>query len=352
MKCLAVLAVLAVLPLPLFAQDQPPQFGEKVDVNVVLLDAIVTDPKGNQILGLDKNDFIVKENGVRQTVDSVDYFTNRQLLNVTAQNAAFKFERVKEGRCFVFCFDKPDGTQLFSDLALARNATRDFIDHQMQPGDLVAIVAHDFRLKVYSDFTSDPAQLKRALAEVTKFGQGLKGGASSASPSILSNMSSQQMDRTGTVYEALELLGDSLRPIKARKNVILFSAGILEPGETVRQGLVISQSQYYQPMVQALNRSNVSVYAINLIRDQSMGTLPALHQTLERISYETNGEYFRYPVSFATPLKQIEKTNNGYYLISYYAKHPRGASGFQRVSVSLTGPGLRVKARDGYVYGE
>ncbi len=321
MKCLAVLAVLAVLPLPLFAQDQPPQFGEKVDVNVVLLDAIVTDPKGNQILGLDKNDFIVKENGVRQTVDSVDYFTNRQLLNATEQNAPF----------------------LFSDLALARNATRDFIDHQMQPGDLVAIVAHDFRLKVYSDFTSDPAQLKRALAEVTKFGQGLKGGASSASPSILSNMSSQQMDRTGTVYEALELLGDSLRPIKARKNVILFSAGILEPGETVRQGLVISQSQYYQPMVQALNRSNVSVYAINLIRDQSMGT---------RISYETNGEYFRYPVSFATPLKQIEKTNNGYYLISYYAKHPRGASGFQRVSVSLTGPGLRVKARDGYVYGE
>ncbi|MGZ4807792.1 MAG: VWA domain-containing protein [Thermoanaerobaculia bacterium] len=351
MKCLAVLAILAVLPLPLFAQEQP-QFGEKVDVNVVLLDAIVTDPKGNQILGLDKDDFIVKENGVRQTVDSVDYFTNRQLLNAPEQNAPFKVERVKEGRYFVFFFDKPVGTELFSDLTLARNATRDFIDHQMQPGDQVAIVAHDFRLKVYSDFTKDPAQLKHALNEVTKFGNGLKGGEPAATPSILAKMSSSQMDGTGTVYQALELLGDSLRPIKARKNVVLFSAGILEPGEEVRQGLVLSESQYYRPMIQALNRSNVSVYPINLIRDQTMGTLPALHQTLERIASETNGEYFRYPVSFTTPLKRIEKMNNGYYLISYYAKHPRGASGFQHVDVSLASPGLRIKARDGYVYGD
>jgi len=345
------LAVLALLALPLLAQE--PQFSEKVDVNVVLLDAIVTDTKGNQILGLDKNDFIVKENGVQQTVDSVDYFTTRKLLDAREQNAPFKVEQVKEGRYFVFFFDKPVGTQLFSDLAQARNATRDFIEQQMLPGDQVAIVAHDFRLKVYSDFTSNKAQLMRALDQVTSFGTGLKEApAGTAEPSILRNMSGRDMDRTGTVYEALELLGDSVRPIKARKNVVLFSAGILEPGEEIRNGMVISQSQYYQPMIQALNRANVSVYAINLIRDQVAGTPPALHQTLERMASETNGEYFRYPVSFTTPLKRIEKTNNGYYLISYYARHRKGDSGFQRVDVRLANPELRIKAREGYVYGD
>ncbi|HEU5478710.1 MAG TPA: hypothetical protein VFU90_02705, partial [Candidatus Tumulicola sp.] len=57
-------------------QTQPPNYKEKVDVNLVLLDAVVNDSRGNQILGLDKDDFVVKENGVEQPVSSVDYFTN------------------------------------------------------------------------------------------------------------------------------------------------------------------------------------------------------------------------------------------------------------------------------------
>ena len=37
--------------------------------------AVVTDNRGNQILGLTKDDFVVKENGVEQTIESLDYFT-------------------------------------------------------------------------------------------------------------------------------------------------------------------------------------------------------------------------------------------------------------------------------------
>ena len=336
------LAVLAVLALPLFAQEQPPQFGEKVDVNLVLIDAVITDSKGNQILGLDKNDFVVKENGVPQTIDTVDYFTNRKLLNAQEQSAPFKVEQVKEGRYFVFFFDKPAGTQLFSEVSLARNAVRDFIDNQMLEGDQVAIVGHDFRLKVYSDFTTDKAQLKKALGQVVTFGPGSTSGLAGSSAGI---------NGTGTVYEALQYVGDALAKVKARKNLVLFSAGILEPGEEIRNGVVISQSQYYQPMIEALNRANIAVYPVNLLREQAINAIPALHQTLERIASDTNGEYFRYPVSFTTPLKRIEKQNNGYYLISYYAKHPRGTNGFQKVDVSLKNPGFRIKARAGYPYG-
>ena len=334
------LAALAFIALPLFAQQQP-QFGEKVDVNLVLIDAIVTDSKGNQILGLDKDDFVVKENGAPQAVDSVDYFTNRKFLSAQEQNAPFKVEQVKEGRYFIFFFDKPVGTQLFSDVLLARNAVRDFIDNQMQEGDQVALVGHDFRLKVYSDFTTDKAQLKKSLDEVAKFGPGAKGGIAGSSAGI---------DNTGTVYEALQYVGDSLTKIKARKNLVLFSAGILEPGEEVRNGVVISQSQYYQPMADALNRANIAVYPVNLLHEQAVNAVPAYHQTLERIASETNGEYFRYPVSFSTPLKRIDRQNSGYYLISYYTKHPRG-SGFQKVDVALKNPDFRVKARAGYPYG-
>src|SRR5712692_2199987 len=119
MKRLAILFALLALPL---AAQEPPKFGEKVEVNVVLIDAVVTDSGGHQILGLDKNDFVVKENGVEQQIDSVDYFTNRKLLNTPEEKAPFKVERVHEDRYFIFFFDKPSDSQLFDELALARRA--------------------------------------------------------------------------------------------------------------------------------------------------------------------------------------------------------------------------------------
>ena len=99
------LAAALLLALPALAQQpQPAPFGEKVDVNLVLIDAIVTDNKGSQILGLDKDDFVVKEDGVAQPIDAVDYFTNRRLLNAPEQSAPFKVERVNESRYFVVFF--------------------------------------------------------------------------------------------------------------------------------------------------------------------------------------------------------------------------------------------------------
>src|ERR1043165_3728258 len=139
MKRLAIL--FASLALPLFAQ-QPP-FGEKVEVNAVLIDAVVTDPTGHQILGLDKNDFVVKENGVEQTIDSVDYFTNRKLLDTPEGQAPFKVARVHEERYFIFFFDKPTDAVLFDEVAMARKAARDFVNGSMKEGDRIAVVGHD-----------------------------------------------------------------------------------------------------------------------------------------------------------------------------------------------------------------
>lgn len=353
MKSLAA-AILALLALPALGQQtQPAPFGEKVDVNLVLIDAIVTDHKGSQILGLDKDDFVVRENGVPQPIDAVDYFTNRRLLNAPEQSAPFKVEHVNEGRYFVIFFDKPEQGQLFDQLALARSTMRDFIKNRLQPNDQVAIVGHDVRLKVYSDFTSDRNQLLAALEDSAKFGRGVLGAPKTDGPSILRGAGeSRLMDRTGTVYEALDVLADALRPIRGRKNLILFSPGIVEPGETVREGVVVDRSRYYDPMIHSLNAANVAVYPIQLQRNITGGDVPAIHQTLEGLAAETSGQYFRYNTSFEPAVKKIEQTNNGYYLISYYSHHPKGTRGYQRVDVAATSRELRVQSREGYVYGE
>lgn len=334
------------------AQQQPPAYGEKLDVNLVLLDAVVTDRRGNQILGLDKNDFVVKENGVAQSIDSVDYFTNRKLLDQPEAKAPFKAEQLHEQRYFIFFFDKPTGSgALFFDrLSMARRSVRDFIEKQMKPADMAAVVAHDMRLKVYSDFTSDKKQLEKAVDESATNGRGLMSSSAPAGvPSLLRGVGGDRlMNETGTVYEGLEALGDATRGIRARKNIVLFSLGIHEPGEEVRDGMLLSNSRFYDPMIEALNRGNVTVYPIQLLDSAELP--PFIHQTLERIAGDTNGEYFRLNTSFGPAMKRIEAQTNGYYLISYYTTPKRGR-GFQKVDVALKNPDFRIKARQGYAYG-
>jgi VWFA-related protein len=354
MRSLTIFSTLLILMAgALMAQpvEQQKPISERIEVNAVLIDAVVTDSKGNQILGLDKNDFVVTEDGRAQTIDSLDYFTSRKLLNATEANAPFKVEQVREERYIVFFFDKPEGAALFDRLAQARADVTKFIDKHMVDGDRVAIVGHDVRLKVYSDFTSDKAQLKRALDDVARFGKGVtKPSADSPSPSILRAINADaMMSKTGTVYEAITELSDALKPIKARKNLVLFSPGILEPGDTVRGGVVISRSRYYDPMMYALNAANVTVYAMNLQSDASQA--PAVHQTLDSMTRETNGDYYRYAVTFKSALDQVAKASAGYYLLTYRTQ--KQGRGFQKVDVSVRNhPEFKVAARSGYTYGD
>ena len=350
------ITLLMIAAAPLLAQQPPPTaqpFTERVDVNLVQLDAIVTDSRGNQMLGLGKDDFVVRENGQPLTVDSVDYFTNRRLINAPESTAAFKVERVHEERYLIFFFDKI--TSDFSsqaEMIRARNDVIRFLDDRLRAEDRVAIVGHDVRLKVYSDFTSDKAQVRRALNDATSYGLGIRTkNAAATGPSIMRNMDIDRMiSKTGSVYEALDLLGDALRPIPARKDMVIFSNGIIGPDEDVRGGLIMNRSRYYDPMIESLNSADVTLYPVSL---QSGPIEPEyVHQNLSTMAADTNGEYYRLHTSYISPLKQIEKKTAGYYLISYYTKKRPGEHGFQKVSVALRNPEFKVSARSGYSYGD
>ena len=351
------ITLLILAAAPLLAQ-QPQQnsqtFGEKVDVNLVQLDAIVTDSRGNQMLGLGKDDFVVRENGQPLTVDSVDYFTNRRLINAPESTVTFKVERVHDERYLIFFFDKiTSDASSQGEMIRARSDVNRYLGDHLRPEDRIAVVGHDVRLKVYTDFTSDRAQIRRALNDATAYGLGIrsKDGASSSGPSLLRNMDIDRMiNKTGSVYEALDLLGDALGPIRARKDVVLFSNGIIGPDEEVRGGIVMTRSRYYDPMIESLNSADVTLYPISL---QSGIDVPEfVHQNLASMASDTNGRYYRLHTSYISPLRQIEKQTAGYYLISYYTKKRPGERGFQKVSVALRNPEFKVSARSGYLYGD
>jgi VWFA-related protein len=350
------ITLLMIAAAPLLAQQpqqNPQPFGERVDVNLVQLDAIVTDSRGNQMLGLGKDDFVVRENGQPLPVDSVDYFTNRRLINAPESAAAFKVERVHDERYMIFFFDKitSDFTSQ-AEMIRARNDAARFLDDRLRPEDRVAVLGHDVRLKVYSDFTSDKTRIRRALNDATAYGLGLRSKDSASSgPSLLRNMDIDRMiNKTGSVYEALDLLGDALRPIRARKDVVIFSSGIIGPDEVVRGGMVMSRSRYYDPMIESLNSADVTLYPVSL--QDGIDVPEFVHQNLASMASDTNGHYYRLHTNYTSPLKQIEKQTAGYYLISYYTKKRPGERGFQKVSVALRNKEFKVSARSGYSYGD
>lgn len=344
---LAGTAALAQQPQP-----QPGTFGEKIEVNVVLLDAVVTDNTGRQILGLGPDDFTVTENGVPQKIESVDYFTNRRNVSTPESKAPFKAERTREERYFVLFFDKPQEAILLNRLVHARGAAVNFVNKEMKPNDYVAVAGHDVRLEVYSDFTNDKKQLVRALDDAISFSRGLTAppAGMAGAPSILRNVNRERMmGHTGSTYEALEVLADAVRPIKARKDVVLFSAGILTPDQTVVKGMAINKSRFYDRAVYAMNSADVSLYPAQLVDIPNIS--PAFHQALEEMAADTNGHYFRFNPTFTGALRNVEEMTNGYYLISYRTEKPRGAAGFQKVQVQVKNPDFKVRAREGYSYG-
>jgi hypothetical protein len=104
-------------------------------------------------------------------------------------------------------------------------------------------------------------------------------------------------------------------------------------------------------MLESLNNANVAVYPVQLQRDIDVNAAPVVHQRLDEIAQSTGGNYFRFITSYAPVLRKVENTNSGYYLVTYRAHHPSGERGFQKVSVSVRNPELRVVARSGYQYG-
>jgi len=61
---------------------------------------------------------------------------------------------------------------------------------------------------------------------------------------------------------------------------------------------------------------------------------PVIHQTLDRMASDTNGQYYRHVVNFVLPLKEVEQRTA---LLSGHLPltSPGGHDGYQKVAVSV-----------------
>ncbi|HEX3127048.1 MAG TPA: VWA domain-containing protein [Thermoanaerobaculia bacterium] len=352
---------LAFAPVAVLAQNneqQPPRqegFGSEITVNEVLLDVLVTDKKGNVIVGLTPQDFVVKEDGKPVDLTGVTFYSNRRLVGSAKEGVAV--DKVPEDRYFILFFDDQkdaatEAPELLGRQVEAGQRARDWVLKERQPADWVAVVSYDTRLKVQQDFTRDGRALADAVGAAVK-GKDSEGNWPSRikegeGPSLYAALpkGNELRDKTTTIYDAMSVLARAAGNIHARKNLVMFSTGF---GRVNNFNQYIPDPRYYPGMADALNDSNVAVYTIDLA---PTGTIHPLASSINQLASDTGGQYYATFNSFSTPLKQIAEENSGYYLLSYRSEQPAGKTGFQPVQVTTTNPEFKVRARKGYAFGD
>lgn len=338
-------------------QEQTPTFKERLEITEVLLDVIVTDGLGNPVVGLDKSDFVVEENGREMEVISADFYSARYGARASMAGAVPS----RASRYFIFFFDdvhkeSDHVNRLVRRQSDAAHHSLEWIENEMQPSDWIAVAGHGPGLRIFHDFTQDREALKQAFSDASQGRDPEKSRwthdpAAAGAPSLLRELppAPRSWRKKWNIHTSLSRLAQAAGKIAGRKNLLYFGIGfgVVRPVD----GAVTHDRRYYPELMQALNDNKVAVYAIDLM---AAGAVNPQSFLLHTTAADTGGVYYRNVVSASRPLRLIGQENVSYYLLSYRSERPQGKRGFQAVRVRLLTPGsgLIVRTRRGYQYGE
>lgn len=202
------------------------QFTVRVAVEEVRLDAVVLDKKGRPITDLTAADFEIYQDTLPQEVTSATYISNQ-----TAPEAAPRLpgkrpkalaplpapapEPEEVNRTIVFVVD--DMSMRFEHVHYARMAMQNFVEKQMQPGDMVAILRTGYGNSALQMFLADKGQL---LARIEKVRWGSNAGRDVEFDRANYNLNYIFDSQISTIRYALGALGR----LPGRKAVIVLSA--------------------------------------------------------------------------------------------------------------------------------
>jgi len=221
----------------------------KVETRVVLVDAVVTDKKGNYIRDLAATDFKIWEDGKEQPVSSF----SRENNDADPAHAARHY--------LVLFFDY--STMEFGDQAKAREAAAKFIDSNAGPNQLIAIVEFGGMLRIAQNFTSDADRLKKVVAGIKFSTVSPNGDVASLGPppSMPTGFAGPSMGGleadfgARSVFLALRGLAKGLANVPGRKTLVMLTAGF---------PITLELESEVNAVIDACNKANVAVYPVDV----------------------------------------------------------------------------------------
>jgi VWFA-related protein len=225
------------------AQAAPPVI--KTEARVVLVDAVVTDKKGEYVRNLEQKDFQVWEDKKEQKITSFSFEADPNSPNNTQKHY------------LVLLFD--NATMDASDQIRARQAAAKFIDTNTGPNRLMAVLNFSGSITVAQNFTADADRLKKVIggfqfspvspnAPVEVASTGMPSG-------IPSLASAGQSFGLWDELLALRSMAKLLAPIPGRKMVVFLTSGFVVPAENMSE---------LTAAIAECNRANVAIYPIDV----------------------------------------------------------------------------------------
>jgi VWFA-related protein len=338
------------------------EFKIQVGVEEVRIDAVVVDRKGRQITDLTAEDFEIYQDGRLQKTISSMYITHDQAPGktiVSSQDSrtapkipapALMKDEVR--RTIVFVVD--DLSMEMPDIHNAHMALQKFVETQMQPGDLVAIMQTTGGNAGLQPFSSDKRQLLARIGKI-KWNPLLSHPASL--PQIL----------------AIEYNIRALQDMPGRKFLLLLSTRVMLPDQ-------LSRDPMFDRLADEALRAGVVIHTLDIMglvndlvdaetqpfEDPEMRKLRPPNAAERRraimdarrmnkplpLSRKTGGLFLTDNNFFVNGIGDAEEEMKGYYLLSYIPPadtfSPAGPTAYHRVKINVKRSGSEIRTRDGF----
>ncbi|HKQ88866.1 MAG TPA: VWA domain-containing protein [Candidatus Acidoferrales bacterium] len=364
----------------------------RVQTEVVIEEVTVKDKNRNPIPNLKASDFVLTEDGVPQTISFVEYQevpplastpqpppAESPLVPTAPPVTSFQIAPEAPGdtkyhnhRLVALYFDR--STMGPPDQLRALEAALDFINKQMDPSVMMAVMTYDgTAVRVIQDFTGDRAEVVAAVNKlVAALSEGLDESSNDDSAADTGSSFGQDdaefnLFNTDRQLAALETAVKMLGTINEQKALVYFASGLRLNGLDNQAQLVATEN--------ASLRSNVMLYPIDargLVAmapegDATQGsnggigmfngaTMQAVvnrfqqsQDTLYAIAKDTGGKAFLDSNDLSLGIKQAANSITSYYEIGYYPTRTVKDGRFRRVKVSLrAGIDGELSYRQGY----
>src|SRR6266700_2528802 len=389
-------AGLALQAAPVLAQQTGQTGGSEARIQVtselVLVNVVARDKKGNLVRDLKKEDFTLLEDGKKQEIstfdfENVDQMETAGVAEAATSGVAGQGTLLRSGKKAPPSLDARDRRLilLFFDFSAmdpeqtdrSVDAAKKFVGTKMQPADLMALVSLATNMRVDLDFTDDKTKLLAALTAYNSGqGQGFENGNSGSTEGAAETSGAFSADDTDfntfsadRKLLALQSLMQALGKLPQKKSLVYFSNGISQSG--------VDNQSALRATTAAAVKANVAIYSLDIrglqafppggeaqsasLHGQSaysgasvlndLNGNAASQETLATLSSDTGGKAFFDSNDFSGVFAQVQKDSSAYYVLGFTSNNPLKDGRFRRLKVQANRSDLKLDFRSGYYAG-
>ena len=327
------------------APAEPAQPVFRAKVNLVRVDVSVNGRNNTPLEDLQASDFLVKEDGVPQNVETVQFVKlngqvpadQKESIDIRSPEHAEVEAAREDVRLFVLFLDDYHVDKSPQIMIPLRRTLKAFVE-KLGPYDLVAVVDPLTPL-THIRFTRNKQEL---LETVSKF-EGRRGElfpVKSAAEEMQQTQRNVFELRAGVTLDAMNAIVTHLGGLREGRKSVLF----VSQGPPV--GLRSSNYPRMEEVVQSANRGNVTIHTLDprpLGMSEFGGNL-----VLRRFADETGGRAIFNTNDQAEYLDDVIADASAYYLVGYAPARDMADGKFHKIDVDVKRKGVHVVARRGY----